>query len=161
MGTSTATCLPPITALNAARMATSVLPKPTSPQIKRSIGLARSMSAFVSPMARSWSGVSSKMNAPSNSRCHGTSGRKRVAGLRFAHGLDLQQFGGDVAHGAFGLFLRLLPARAAERVQRRMRLAGADVFADQVRLGDGHIKLRRLVAGTGGRVFDDEALGAG
>ena len=34
VGTSTATCLPSITALNAARMATSVLPKPTSPQIK-------------------------------------------------------------------------------------------------------------------------------
>ena len=33
-----ATCLPPITALNAARIATSVLPKPTSPQISRSIG---------------------------------------------------------------------------------------------------------------------------
>ena len=38
MGTSTATCLPSCTALNAARMATSVLPKPTSPQTRRSIG---------------------------------------------------------------------------------------------------------------------------
>ncbi len=52
-----------------------------------------------------------------------------------------EQFGGDVAHGAFGLFLGLGPARAAERVQRRMRLARADVFADQMRLGDGHVKL--------------------
>ena len=84
-----------------------------------------------------------------------------VAGLRFAHGLDLQQFGGDVAHGALGLFLRLVPARAAERVQRRMRLARADVFADEMRLGDGHVKFRRFVAGIGGRVFDDEAFGAG
>ena len=59
VGTSTATCLPSITALNAARMATSVLPKPTSPQMRRSIGLGRSMSALVSSMARIWSGVSS------------------------------------------------------------------------------------------------------
>ena len=72
-----------------------------------------------------------------------------VAGLRFAHGLDAQQFGGDIAHGAFGLFLRLGPARAAERVQRRMRLARADVFADQMRLADGHVKFGRLVAGIG------------
>ena len=34
VGTRIATCLPPMTALNAARIATSVLPKPTSPQIK-------------------------------------------------------------------------------------------------------------------------------
>ena len=34
----TATCLPLHTALNAALMATSVFPNPTSPQIKTSIG---------------------------------------------------------------------------------------------------------------------------
>ena len=46
VGTTTATCLPLITVLNVARNATSVLPKPTSPQISRSIGrpLARSSS---------------------------------------------------------------------------------------------------------------------
>src|SRR2546425_991569 len=52
VGTRTATCRPSMTALNAARMPTSVLPKPTSPQIKRSIGLGRSMSGFVSTIAR-------------------------------------------------------------------------------------------------------------
>ena len=87
--------------------------------------------------------------------------RKGMAGLRFAHGLDLQQFGGDIADGALGLFLRLVPARAAERVERRTHLAHADVFADEMRLGDGHVKFRRFVAGMAGRVFDDEALGAG
>ena len=46
-----ATCLPSITALNAARIATSVLPKPTSPQIKRSMERERSMSSFVLVMA--------------------------------------------------------------------------------------------------------------
>ena len=51
VGTSTATCLPSITALNAARTAISVLPKPTSPQISRSIGTGFSMSAFTSSIA--------------------------------------------------------------------------------------------------------------
>ncbi len=88
-------------------------------------------------------------------------GFEGMAGLGFARGLDAQQFGGDVAHGAFGLFLRLFPARAAERVERRMRLARADVFADQMRLGHGHVKFRRLIAGIGGRVFDDQTLHCG
>jgi hypothetical protein len=38
VGTSTATCLPACAATKAARMATSVLPKPTSPQTTRSMG---------------------------------------------------------------------------------------------------------------------------
>ena len=38
VGTTTATCLPVMAATKAARSATSVLPKPTSPQISRSIG---------------------------------------------------------------------------------------------------------------------------
>ncbi len=41
VGTSTATCLPSRQALNAARMATSVLPKPTSPHTSRSMGAGR------------------------------------------------------------------------------------------------------------------------
>ena len=51
VGTSTATCLPSCTALNAARSATSVLPKPTSPQTSRSIGRRRCMSALTSSIA--------------------------------------------------------------------------------------------------------------
>ena len=73
MGTSNATCLPPMTALNAARMATSVLPKPTSPQIRRSIGLGSSMSTLEAAMAFTWSIVSSNSKLASNSRCHGVS----------------------------------------------------------------------------------------
>ena len=74
VGTSTATCLPSITALKAARTAISVLPKPTSPQISRSMGLASSMSAFTSSIAVTWSEVSSWGNASSSSRCQGVSG---------------------------------------------------------------------------------------
>ncbi len=44
VGASTATCLPSWIALNAARIAISVLPKPTSPHTRRSIGIGRSMS---------------------------------------------------------------------------------------------------------------------
>ena len=40
-------------ALKAARRATSVLPKPTSPQMRRSIGRGDSMSCFTSAMAAS------------------------------------------------------------------------------------------------------------
>lgn len=53
-----ATCFPDMTALKAARMATSVFPKPTSPQMSRSMGRVPSMSRLVSSMARSWSVVS-------------------------------------------------------------------------------------------------------
>ena len=59
VGTSTATCLPLITALKMARMATSVLPNPTSPASKRSIGTGFSMDSLISAVACNWSSVSS------------------------------------------------------------------------------------------------------
>src|SRR5665647_1949113 len=74
VGTSIATCLPSWIALNAARTATSVLPKPTSPESRRSIGMGRSMSALTSSMVVSWSGVSANGNDSSSSRCQGVSG---------------------------------------------------------------------------------------
>jgi hypothetical protein len=80
VGTSIATCLPPSIALNAARTATSVLPNPTSPQMRRSMGTGASMSCLTSSTARSWSGVSSKGNDPSSSRCHGLSEPKACPG---------------------------------------------------------------------------------
>ena len=85
-GTRIATCLPSCTALNAARIATSVLPYPTSPQTRRSIGTGCSMSSFTSSMACSWSGVSSYGNASSISRCHGVSGPKAWPGVAGAGG---------------------------------------------------------------------------
>ncbi|MNR54623.1 hypothetical protein D3C85_1748450 [compost metagenome] len=60
VGTSTATCLPPITATKAARSATSVLPKPTSPHTSRSIGRPLVMSPITASIAAAWSTVSSK-----------------------------------------------------------------------------------------------------
>ena len=73
VGASTATCLPSWIALNAARIATSVLPNPTSPHSSRSIGNGRSMSDLMSTIAVRWSGVSTNGKASSISRCHGVS----------------------------------------------------------------------------------------
>ena len=53
VGAITATCVPLIAATKAARSATSVLPKPTSPQTSRSIGRPNSMSSSTSAMALS------------------------------------------------------------------------------------------------------------
>ena len=74
VGARNATCLVSITALNAARMATSVLPYPTSPQSSRSIGVDDSMSRLMSVMAVFWSGVRSYSKASSNSCCQCESG---------------------------------------------------------------------------------------
>ncbi len=67
VGTNTATCLLSQTALNAALMATSVLPNPTSPHTRRSIGRSLSISSFTFFEARAWSGVSSYINEDSSS----------------------------------------------------------------------------------------------
>ena len=58
VGAITATCWPCIAATNAARMATSVLPNPTSPHTSRSIGWPEAISAKTSSIADSWSSVS-------------------------------------------------------------------------------------------------------
>ena len=59
VGTTTATCLPFMAATKAARNATSVLPKPTSPQTSRSIGRPASRSSTTASIAACWSSVSS------------------------------------------------------------------------------------------------------
>ena len=51
VGQRIATCFPPMTAANAARRATSVLPNPTSPQTSLSIGLSAFMSSSTASMA--------------------------------------------------------------------------------------------------------------
>ena len=66
VGARIATCLPPITAMKLARNATSVLPKPTSPQTKRSIGVPLVISPITAVIALAWSGVSSKPKLSAN-----------------------------------------------------------------------------------------------
>jgi hypothetical protein len=92
VGTSTATCRPPITALNAARIATSVLPKPTSPQIRRSIGRVRSMSALASLMAFQLVGRFLEEKRCLELALPGGVRWERVAGLGIARGLDREEF---------------------------------------------------------------------
>ena len=66
VGANMATCLPPITAKKLARKATSVLPKPTSPQTRRSIGLSLVISWITAAIAAVWSAVSSKPKPSAN-----------------------------------------------------------------------------------------------
>ena len=58
VGAAIATCRPASTAMAAARSATSVLPKPTSPTTSRSIGLPEARSSRTASIARAWSAVS-------------------------------------------------------------------------------------------------------
>ena len=51
VGAIIATCVPALAAIKAARNATSVLPKPTSPHIKRSIGFPEDISLTTSSIA--------------------------------------------------------------------------------------------------------------
>ena len=78
VGTNTATCLPLCTALKAARTATSVLPKPTSPQIILSIELPDSMSDLTASTASNWSRVSTYWKLSSKFCCHGVSGSAAI-----------------------------------------------------------------------------------
>ena len=81
-----------------------------------------------------------------------------VSRLRGTSGLDGEQLPREIAHGALGVFLGLLPAPAAERVEGRTRLPRADVFADEMRLADRDVKFRRRLVRLAWRVFDDEAF---
>ncbi len=79
VGTTTATCAPLIAATKAARRATSVLPKPTSPQISRSIGRPAARSSSTSAMARAWSSVSANGKRAQNSSQAPSCGVRLVA----------------------------------------------------------------------------------
>ncbi len=76
----------------------------------------------------------------------------RQALARLAPGLDLQQFGGDVADLLGCLLLRLRPLLATEVVQRRGVRVGAGIAADPVQLRDRHVQAVAL------GVFDVEEL---
>ncbi len=118
VGTTTATCAPDIAATKAARSATSVLPKPTSPQISRSIGRPEAMSSSTSAMARDWSSVSAKGKRAQNSSQLPSAGRHGLGLLHPARGGDADELARHVADALLGARLARLPARAAELVER-------------------------------------------
>ncbi len=115
----TATCLPAWTAMKAARSATSVLPKPTSPQMTRSMGLPDFMSSRTCSMAAAWSAVSSKGETGLEGAIFGLAGLHRRALPRRAARIQIQQFRGHIADALRGLAARLLP------FARRPACAGA------------------------------------
>ena len=78
--------------------------------------------------------------------------------MRFARGLEREQFTGQIAHRSLRLRFGFRPARAPQRVERWAGFAGADVFANQMRLGDGHVELGRRLLRIRRGVFDDEAF---
>ncbi len=81
------------------------------------MGWVDSMSRLMSAMAVSWSSVSLKSKASSNSRCMLVSGEKGVPCGGFALGVELEQLGGHVGHRLLYAGLGLLPALRAEFVE--------------------------------------------
>ena len=128
--------MPSEIALNAARSATSVLPYPTSPTTRRSIGCPRSRSAFTSAVAFSWSTVSSYGNAASISCCHGESGETGRPDGGLARRVQLEQLLREVRDRLADARLGALPIPAAEPRQGRVLPAG--VARDALDLLDRH-----------------------
>ena len=118
VGTTTATCLPLMAAMKAARNATSVLPKPTSPQTRRSIGrpaveiaehgVDRGLLVFGLLVGETGAEFVDSMPGATLSF-----GRR----AQLALGRDLDQLMRDFADAALHARLARLPAAAAEPVE--------------------------------------------
>ena len=68
--------------------------------------------------------------ARSSSSCHSPSGGKAWPRARAALGVEVEQLAGELAGGAAGARLDVVPALAAQRRELRRLAAGADVAAD-------------------------------
>ena len=112
-------------ATKAARSATSVLPKPTSPHTRRSIGRPDDRSPSTASMLASWSSVSSYGKRATNSSYAPSGARHRRRLLQLAQRGDLDQLGGDLAQPLLELGLARLPGDAAELVELRVGFIGA------------------------------------
>ena len=119
VGTTTATCLPFMAATKAVRSATSVLPKPTSPQTSRSIGRPFCRSSSTASMAVKL--VFGLLIGEAGAEfVEGAIGRRQnVAGLQFARRRRLDQVLGDLADA----FLEAWPSWPARRRRRACRAA--------------------------------------
>ena len=69
---------------------------------------------------------------------------ERVAFAGGATGIDVEQFGGHIAHLFGGLALGFLPGLGAQAVQRRQGVVAAGVAGDQVQAGHRHVELGAL-----------------
>src|SRR5450631_222479 len=138
VGARSATCLPLIAALNAARRASSVLPNPTSPHRRRSIGRSDSMSALISASAATWSGVSSKGKEASSSCCQAVSGPKAIPGRASRNAYTLSS-----SSATSWTTLRARPIACAQAMKRRLALA-TEIFLDAVKVLDRNKELVAL-----------------
>ena len=114
------------------------------------------MSRLMSAIAVVWSGVRSHSKAAFEFLLPMRVGAERVAGHRAARGVELEQLLGHVAHGLLDLLLGLLPGRAAEPIERRLRAAG--VFLDEVEPLDRDEQLVVAVIAQLEKLLDDVAV---
>ena len=161
VGTRSATCHPSMAAANAARIATSVLPNPTSPQTSRSIGRSLRRSSRVGLDRGCLVGGLLEGEAFGEGGVLPVVERDHVAGPRRAPGLDLEELRRDVAHPGGGRLARLLPLLAAELVQGRV--LGARVARHEVQGEHRDVELVavrvldvQVLAGDPGRGQHDE-----
>ena len=168
VGARIITCLLSWTALKAARSATSVLPNPTSPQIRMSIGCGDSMPSLTRSIASSWSRVSWYGKAPSNCICISLSGLNLKPIARRARGVEVDQLAGELVRGLARAGLEVLPRLAAELAEVDAVGAGrAEVAADLVQLIGREedlvvaaVEQRQVVAGDAGDGLGVEAVKA-
>src|SRR5213592_924381 len=107
------TCLPLTATANAARTATSVLPKPTSPQTRRSIGCGASRSSLTASIAVRWSSVSRYGNSL-QALDPLMLDLERDARLCLTLGVELQQLSRQLAQVLARPGLEVVPGLAAE-----------------------------------------------
>ena len=141
VGTTTATWKPSSAATNAARSATSVLPKPTSPHTSRSIGLAGGQ--VVEHRADAGGLVLGLLvREARHELVERALGRRHDGCLpQLAQRRHLDQFGGDLADALLEAGLARLPGDAAELIElhgafgRAVARQELDVLDRQIELG--------------------------
>ena len=132
--------------MKAARSATSVLPKPASPQISRSIGLDRAEIADDLVDRGLLVGRLLELEALAEVLEVAARMRERMALGDLARGIDIEQVGSHREHRLPRAFLDPIPRAAAELVELGLvAVAAADVALDQVDALDRHV--HRVVAG--------------
>ena len=143
VGTSTATCLPSMTALKAARMATSVLPKAdvaADQAVHRPRPLHVAFGRRRSPeLVRRFAERETSVRTPS---CHLVSGPKAWPSCSFALGLHRQHFSGVVEDGGGRIFLRPRPFHVRERTEWRRLFSDTDIARNEICLLERDVEFR-------------------
>ena len=129
-GTSISVCLPLSAAANAARIATSVLPKPTSPQTSRSIGLRR-LEVGLDRLDRALLVLGLAVGELRLEPLQPVAREvERDARRALPARIEREQLPGELVHARARARLDQLPGAAAELGQRRRARVRADVAGD-------------------------------